>query len=121
MESEKILNVIKDEILWPYWGYSNRSPENFLAAKRAFIDALIILTNSRPPKKHEDLCEDGFTMYFVHDLGRLYKSVKLEDYFCACMQLSDMLDISWTEDLNDGFKILLEDIREKNPRFFQNT
>ena len=113
MDQKTVLETITD-ILMPFWPLCKKYTEqDKQEAKRAFIDALIIVTNSKPPKIHEDVYGNGFTMVFLHQLRMIYKCVKSGDYLCGCHLLSDTLDLYWTEDLNDGLKCLLEEIKRK--------
>ena len=113
MDQKTVLNTVTD-ILLPYWSlcreYTEREKQE---AKRAFIDALIIVTNSKPPRIHENVFGNGFTMHFMGNLRKIYNHVKTENYLGACHQVSDALDLYWTEDFNDGLKLLLEEINEK--------
>jgi len=118
MDRDSVQKIISD-ILMPYWSYYKESNEmDQQAAKRAFVDVLIIITNSKAPMVHEEKFCNGFAMFYLKNLSRLYYIVKLRNYISACRFLSDTLDLYWTEDMRDGLKVLLEEIQKQEPELF---
>lgn len=116
MDQKAVLDTITD-ILLPYWSLCKKYTEqDNQVAKRAFIDAILIATNSKPPQVHESVFVNGFTMEYLHNLRKIYKCVKSENYLSACHLLSDTLDLYWTEDLNNGLLCLLEEIKRKETK-----